>query len=378
MNPICTVVGARPNFMKMAPVMLELKRRGIDQQFVHTGQHYDRQMSDVFLEQLGMPHPDAYLGVGSGSHAVQTAAIMTAFESVCLEHHPELVIVAGDVNSTLACALVAAKMHIPVAHVEAGLRSFDRTMPEEINRVVTDHVSDLLFVSEPSGEANLRSERIAAEKIHFVGNTMIDSLRSHLAKALSLRPWADYDVEPGEYGLVTLHRPTNVDDEATARELSRALTDVARLIPLIFPIHPRALSRTSGVWHSMSGVRLIEPLGYLEFLGMMARAKLVITDSGGIQEETTALGVRCITVRPNTERPVTLTEGTNELVPPVRAEILAAVNRPSDRASHIPELWDGHAATRIVDVVQDWLCSRSCAPIVAHDAPATNEALIAD
>ncbi|MBL8132707.1 MAG: UDP-N-acetylglucosamine 2-epimerase (non-hydrolyzing) [Anaerolineae bacterium] len=348
---ICTVVGARPNFMKMAPVILELRRRGIPQVFVHTGQHYDARMSEIFFDQLGMPQPDVYLGVGSGSHADQTARIMTAFEKTCGDYAFKRLVVAGDVNSTLACALTAAKMGIPVAHVEAGLRSFDRDMPEEINRVLTDHLSDLLFTTEPSGAENLAREGISGDKVRYVGNSMIDSLRAHLDRALTQQPWTTYGFTPGSYGVVTLHRPSNVDTPETAREIAEAIGALGADLPLIFPIHPRTLSRGGDIWNGLGGVHIVDPLGYLEFLGLMARARLVITDSGGIQEETTALGVPCLTVRLNTERPVTLTEGTNRLVAPRRDVIVesarAVLNDPP--RGRIPELWDGHAAVRIVD-----------------------------
>ncbi|MBN1564065.1 MAG: UDP-N-acetylglucosamine 2-epimerase (non-hydrolyzing) [Anaerolineae bacterium] len=357
---ICTVVGARPNFIKMAPIILELKRRGIPQFFVHTGQHYDAKMSTIFFDELNMPQPDDYLGVGSGSHAEQTARILTAFEAVCVMQQPQLVMVAGDVNSTLACSLVAAKLQIPVAHVESGLRSFDRTMPEEINRVLTDHIADLLFTTEASGNENLRWEGIAPEKIHFVGNSMIDSLHTHLDKALARTPWIAFDVPPGAYGVVTFHRPSNVDDPATARELAHALARIGSTTRLIFPIHPRTKANSDGLWESLEGVTLVEPLGYLDFLGLMAKAKFVLTDSGGIQEETTALGVPCITVRHNTERPITLTEGTNQLVAPqADAIVRAAQQLPSGAEHNIPPLWDGHAAQRIVDVLQQWLASQA-------------------
>jgi len=355
MIDVCSVVGARPNFVKMAPVILQARKHGISQIVVHTGQHYDPQMSAVFFDDLEMPQPDIHLGVGSGSHAVQTAGIMVAFEKVCVDHTPRLVIVGGDVNSTLACALTAAKLNIPVAHVEAGLRSGDRSMPEELNRILTDHLSDLLFITESSGTRNLEREGIASEKMHFVGNPMIDSLVAHLPSALARKPWSEYDLQPGTYGLVTLHRPSNVDDPEKASELSNALTEVGLSLPLLFPAHPRTRANASGLCQSRPGVRVVEPLGYLNFLGLMARARIVITDSGGIQEETTALGVPCVTVRPNTERPITLTVGTNRLVPPGAKEIVSAVLEPRDRTGAIPELWDGQAGSRIMDVIVDWL-----------------------
>lgn len=335
-----------------------MARRQLPQLLVHTGQHYDAQMSAIFFEQLGMPPPHVYLGVGSGSHAQQTARIMTAFERVCLEHQPDLVVVGGDVNSTLACALAAAKLSIPVAHVESGLRSFDRTMPEEINRVLTDHIAELLFTTEASAHDNLAREGIAAEKIHFVGNTMIDSLRAHLESALALTPWRRFDLQPGEYGLVTFHRPSNVDVPEARQELASALAEIASKLPLVFPVHPRTLAQSNGLWESIVGLRITEPLGYLDFLGLMARAKVVITDSGGVQEETTALGVACVTVRPNTERPVTVTQGTNRLVKTERRAIVEAVSAPLERPGVVPDLWDGQAAPRVVNVVEIWLNAR--------------------
>ena len=351
---IFMVVGARPNFIKMAPVILEARRRGLAQFLVHTGQHYDQQMSRIFFDELGMPKPDANLGVGSSSHADQTARIMMAFEPLCLEHQPELVVVAGDVNSTLACALTAAKLEIPVAHVESGLRSFDRSMPEEINRVLTDHIAELLFTTEASGNANLLKEGLPPEYIHFVGNSMIDSLHSHLPRSLERRPWEAFELQPGTYGVVTFHRPANVDHPEIARDLARGLAEVGRQMPLLFPIHPRTLAQSGEVWHDLPGVRIVEPLGYLDFLGLMARARVVLTDSGGIQEETTALGVNCVTVRPNTERPVTLTQGTNQLVSTDPQKIAFAALNPPQRPASVPEKWDGHAAMRIVDVIAAW------------------------
>jgi len=359
---ICSVVGARPNFMKMAPVILELQRRGIPNLFVHTGQHYDAAMSTVFFDELGMPKPDIYLGVGSGSHAEQTACVMTAFEDVCTKHVPELVIVAGDVNSTLACALVAAKLHIPVAHLEAGLRSFDRTMPEEINRLLTDHISEILFTSEQQGNLNLRNEGIRQEKVFFVGNCMIDSLRTHLDAALSRTPWIHYQLAPGSYGLVTLHRPAVVDDPVKLDQLREVLCEIGQSVPLLFPIHPRTRKKVATLGKSWNPVKLVDPLGYLDFLGLMAKARIVLTDSGGIQEETTALGVPCATLRDNTERPSTVQVGTNKLagtnpigILSVARELLGSRNG----VAQIPELWDGKASIRVVDVVQSWLAKAS-------------------
>jgi UDP-N-acetylglucosamine 2-epimerase (non-hydrolysing) len=358
---ICFVVGARPNFMKMAPVILEARRRQLQHMSVHTGQHYDAAMSMIFFDQLGLPEPDVYLGVGSGSHAEQTAKVSIAFEQVCLGHRPELVVVGGDVNSTLACAVTAAKLCIPVAHVEAGLRSFDRTMPEEINRILTDHVSDLLFTSESSGTNNLLREGMPEEKIHFVGNCMIDSVRSHLASALALEPWRRFGLEPGRYAVLTLHRPAVVDDLATLSRFGQALQRIAERIPLVFPVHPRTRKQIDTSGHDWRPVRLVEPMGYLEFLGLMAKARLVLTDSGGIQEETTVLGVPCLTLRQNTERPVTVQIGTNRVVgidPHCIVSAVAEELSGSARPSRLPELWDGHAARRVVDAIEHWSRSR--------------------
>ncbi len=357
---ILTVVGARPNFVKMAPIISEINRRGMPQIFVHTGQHYDEKMSAVFFDELKMPRPDVYLGVGSGSHAQQTARVMTAFEPVLIDHDPKLVVVAGDVNSTLACALTASKLHIPVAHVEAGLRSFDRTMPEEINRVLTDHLAELLFITEPSGRENLRKEGIDPAKMHFVGNTMIDSLESFLPRALERQPWQTFGLHPDEYALVTLHRPANVDTPDALAEILSALEELARWQPVLFPAHPRTVARLQAWGLQPRGVRVIEPLGYLDFLGLMARARLVLTDSGGIQEETTALGVPCVTVRENTERPVTIEAGTNQLAGTSRGGILAAAARAGAKPAPTtrPELWDGRAAPRLVDVIEGWIGPR--------------------
>ncbi len=353
---ICNVVAARPNFMKMAPVVLELRRRGIESFLVHTGQHYDANMSDVFFEELGMPRPDVHLGVGSGAHGAQTAAVLSAFEQTCLERRPSLVVVAGDVNSTLAAGLAASKLRIPVAHVEAGLRSRDRSMPEEINRVLTDHLSDLLFVTEEDAIANLLAEGIAGEKMHHVGNCMVDTLLRHVDAAVSGAPWRRFALEPGDYGLLTLHRPSNVDDDQALRSLMDAINRISERLPIIFPVHPRTRDRLSRDSVPVAaGVVLCEPLPYLAFLGMMAKARCVLTDSGGIQEETTALGVPCLTLRENTERPITILEGTNKLVgtdPAAIEEGVSDVLAGRWRAGVRPELWDGRAATRIVDVLE--------------------------
>jgi len=354
---ICSVVGARPNFVKMAPIVLEARRRGISQIFVHTGQHYDTQMSKVFFDELQMPEPDIYLGVGSGSHAVQTARVMMAFEEVCQSHAFRLVIVAGDVNSTVACALTATKLHIPVAHVEAGLRSFDRQMPEEINRILTDHISDLLFITEPSGRKNLLDEGISQEKMYFVGNTMIDSLRTHLQVALQRAPWQQLGVEPGQYALVTLHRPANVDHPEVLRMIMKVLGGVGKKMPVLFPVHPRTRQRLAEFGIEPRNIRLVDPLGYLDFLGLMSKSRLVLTDSGGIQEETTALRVPCVTIRENTERPVTVEQGTNILAGTQQGNLEEAIDQAllGELQGQIPELWDGKAAFRVVDILENWL-----------------------
>ncbi len=357
---ICTVVGARPNFVKMAPILHELQRRGLPHLFVHTGQHYDQAMSGVFFDELSLPQPDVSLGVGSGSHAWQTAGVMTAFEPVLLERKPDLVLVAGDVNSTLACALTAAKLHIPVGHVESGLRSFDRRMPEELNRVLTDHLAELLFVTEPSGEENLAAEGIDLARVHFVGNTMIDTLERALPAARKLAAWERFNLPRGGYALTTLHRPANVDDRAAFAGFLSVLESLAGELPVLFPAHPRSLRRLETWGLAPQEVQLIPPLGYLEFLSLMSGARLVLTDSGGIQEETTALGVPCLTLRENTERPVTISQGTNRLAGTDPEPILqaAAETLADPPAGRRPERWDGNAAVRLVDVLAEWLARR--------------------
>ncbi len=362
MKVVC-VVGARPNFMKMAPVIDALTRAGRRPFVVHTGQHYDRNMSEVFVDQLGMPRPDVDLGVGSDSHTRQTARVMTAFEEVCGEQRPDLVLVGGDVNSTLAVSLVAAKLLVPVGHVEAGLRSFDRTMPEEINRVLTDHVSELLFTTEASAGANLAREGIAAEKVHLVGNCMVDSVLRHLDRARAEAPWSGLGLQPGGYALLTLHRPSNVDDAGALAELLGTIKAIAERLPVLFPVHPRTAARIRDAGIAVgSGLRLTEPLPYLTFLGLMAGARLVLTDSGGIQEETTVLGVPCLTLRWNTERPVTVELGTNRLVGTDRAAIAGAVDEVLAgrwRRGERPPLWDGAAAERIAAVIEGWWGGRT-------------------
>jgi UDP-N-acetylglucosamine 2-epimerase (non-hydrolysing) len=345
------VVGARPNFMKTAPVMRALADRGIWQTLVHTGQHYDPNMSDVFFRELGIPAPDVNLQVNGGSHAQQTAAIMIRFEPVAIERRPDLVMVYGDVNSTIAAALVCAKLGIRIAHVEAGLRSFDRTMPEEINRILTDQISDVLFTPSPDASEHLKREGIKEDKIYLVGNVMIDTLVRMLPKAEAI----PIDV-PERYVLVTMHRPGNVDDKTFMLGMLDALSDVAETMPVLFPVHPRTRQRLSdfGVSIHDNGIRWMEPLSYLGFLKLQMRAAAVITDSGGIQEETTFLGIPCITMRDNTERPVTVTLGTNRLlgrnVNVLRRELQGIADGKRAHAS-IPPLWDGRAAERIADIV---------------------------
>lgn len=359
---VCNVVGARPNFMKIAPIVQEFRRRDMSQILVHTGQHYDANMSQIFLEELSLPKPDIYLGVGSDTHARQTARIMVAFEEVCQQHRPDLVVAGGDVNSTLAVALVAAKLQIPLAHVEAGLRSFDRTMPEEINRVVTDHISDLLFTTEQSANENLRREGISEERIHFVGNCMMDTLMKHVDVATQRSPWQMFDLKPDGYALLTLHRPSNVDDREALISLTDAINEVSRRLPILFPAHPRTRERLIqwGI-HLAPSVHLCEPLPYLTFLGLMVKARFVLTDSGGVQEETTVLNIPCLTLRWNTERPVTTISGTNRLVGTNSEDIYRSVETvlvgkwPLGKC---PPLWDGQAAHRIADVIEAWGAAR--------------------
>lgn len=340
--------------MKAAPVLRALQVRGAAQQLVHTGQHYDSAMSDAFFKQLGMPAPDHNLEVGSCSHAQQTALIMQRFEPLLLENRPAMVVVYGDVNSTVACAITATKLGIPVAHVEAGLRSFDRSMPEEINRLLTDQISDLLFTPSPDGDENLIKEGIARENIHLVGNVMIDTLVRLLPEARAAFEALPVEYRSGDYILATFHRPSNVDDERYLRAILDAMAQLVDKYKVIFPVHPRTRARLAAAnYQPPSGLHLIDPLGYLEFLGLQEKAKLVLTDSGGVQEETTWLGVPCVTVRPNTERPVTITMGTNRLCATETEAILAAVSAAmTDKRQHsIPPLWDGHAAERIAEIL---------------------------
>ena len=355
---VLSVVGTRPNFIKIGALHRAFEAHpALGPRLVHTGQHYDARMSEVFFEQLELPEPDLYLGVGSGTHAAQTAATMIALEEVFLSERPDVVVVVGDVNSTLAGALVAAKLHLPLVHVEAGLRSFDRTMPEEINRLVTDRLADVLYVTEASGQENLRREGHADDQIVFAGNVMIDSLVRFRGKAAALDTAASFGLEAGGYVLMTMHRPANVDDPAALARLVEIVHAVTALAPVVFPVHPRTRARLEAEGHlgallALGGLHLAEPLGYLEFLSLMQSAALLVTDSGGIQEETTFLQVPCITLRDNTERPVTLTLGTNELLPLDATPIVAAVKKALAgdwKQGVIPPLWDGHAAERIAD-----------------------------
>ncbi|MCS7047936.1 MAG: UDP-N-acetylglucosamine 2-epimerase (non-hydrolyzing) [Verrucomicrobiae bacterium] len=358
---VLNVVGARPNFMKMAPLMWAYREypEEFEPVLIHTGQHYDANMSDAFFEQLGLPEPDVYLGIGSGSHGEQTGRMLIELEKVMQRDRPDLVVVVGDVNSTLAGALAAAKLCIPVAHVEAGLRSFDPTMPEEINRKLTDAISEYLFITSEDARENLVREGVAAEKIYFVGNVMIDTLMrmKDLAARLDVRSKLGLD---GEFGFVTLHRPSNVDERETLAGILQALRTIQEELPLVFAVHPRTRARMEqfGFWQEVSDLprlKVTEPLAYLDSLCLMQHARLVLTDSGGVQEETTALGVPCLTLRKNTERPVTVTEGTNTLVgtdPDRIVEAAREVIRSRGKRGRVPKLWDGKAAQRIVEVLR--------------------------
>ena len=363
---VMLVAGARPNFIKVAPVLRALAARGTFRiSLVHTGQHYDDAMSGAFFKLLDLPEPDENLNVGSASHAVQTARIMERFEPLLEERRPDCIVVFGDVNSTAACALVASKMLVPAVHVEAGLRSFDRTMPEEINRIVTDAICDLLLTSEPAGKPNLLAEGRPAESIVEIGNVMIDSLEYMRPRMEDLAPWERYGLSRGGYGLVTLHRPSNVDDPAVLRRVLGCLERCADDVPLVFPLHPRTRARIGDSGQTLDGgLRLVDPVDYLESLALQAGAKVVFTDSGGIQEESSHLGVPCLTLRPNTERPVTVDKGTSTLVSndPERIEtafqsILAGGYK---KAQPIP-LWDGHAAERAAAAIEEWIKARSSA-----------------
>ena len=376
LGPVVCVVGARPNFMKMAPVLRAFAshRPAVPAVLVHTGQHYDRDMNDRLFEDLRLPRPDINLGVGSGTHAVQTSEVMKRFEPVLDECKPSCILVVGDVNSTLACTLVGVKKGIPVAHVEAGLRSYDRDMPEEINRVLTDQIADLLYTTERSALANLQREGITAERVHFVGNVMIDSLLANLEFARSpavILTGAGANAAMAEagagYGVVTLHRPSNVDQLETLGPLLSVLREVSEKLPLVFALHPRTRANIErfGLEEFVSGPRmvLLPPQGYLEMLGLMSHARVVLTDSGGLQEETTALGIPCLTMRENTERPITVKQGTNTMVGRDRAAILGGVDEilaGGGKSGRVPELWDGHAAERIAAHLAGWLVARHC------------------
>lgn len=347
------VVGARPNYMKAAAVMRAAREAGCAQKLVHTGQHYDARMSDVFFADLGLPRPDAFLGIGSGSHAEQTAKAMLGLEPLLAEEQPDWVVLVGDVNSTVAAALTAAKLGLRAAHVEAGLRSFDRAMPEEVNRIVTDALADLLLTPSPDADAHLLAEGRPPEAIRHVGNVMIDVLDQHLDEARARTVWRRFDLAPHQYAVLTLHRPANVDEPERLGRLLALVAEVGAMMPVVFAVHPRTRSRIEQAGNAIpSGLRLIEPLGYVDFLGLLDGARLALTDSGGIQEETTALGVPCLTLRENTERPITVTEGTNALVgdDPRRLRQALDAALASKRAEHPrrPALWDGHAAERVV------------------------------
>jgi UDP-N-acetylglucosamine 2-epimerase (non-hydrolysing) len=359
---IYTVVGARPNFMKAAPVHAAFSRAGVAHEIIHTGQHYDAAMSHVFFDELNMPRPTIDLGVGSGSHAEQTAAVMVGLEKFFVERRPRAVLVVGDVNSTLAASLVAAKLGIFVGHIEAGLRSNDWTMPEEVNRVVTDSVADLLLTPSPDADRNLLAEGCAPETIARVGNVMIDTLMEHLPRARALDLPGKLGLPAGGYAVVTLHRPSNVDDPSVLRGILAALTRIAERLPVVFPVHPRTRKNIEALGLALAdnpGIRLTEPQGYLEFLSLTSRARLVMTDSGGLQEESTVLGIPCLTLRKNTERPITIEEGTNVLVGTDPETIVSEAERALGdgelNGRRIPALWDGQAAGRIVDAVMSRL-----------------------
>jgi UDP-N-acetylglucosamine 2-epimerase (non-hydrolysing) len=355
------IVGARPNFVKIAPILRALARRAhFLPRLIHTGQHYDVAMSRGFFEDLEIPEPDRHLEVGSGTHAAQTARIMERYEPVLLEERPDLVLVVGDVNSTLACSLVAVKLGVAVAHVEAGLRSFDRTMPEEINRILTDAIAEHLFITCRDAELNLRREGVAPARIHFVGNVMIDALLESLPLAAARRTPERFGLAGGSYAVATIHRPSNVDDAIGLERVIAVLRGVAAMLPVVFPVHPRTEARArdlglADALRSVPGLTVVPPLRYLEFQDLMRQARLVLTDSGGIQEETTVLGIPCLTLRPNTERPITIAQGTNRLVGTDPATILAAaasaLAAPQRESPPRIELWDGRAAERIAAVL---------------------------
>ncbi len=367
---IACIVGARPNFMKIAPILRAMAAHdNLKPVLIHTGQHYDKNLSDIFFDELGIARPDISLGIGSGSHARQTADVMVAVETVLIEAGQQgdpfnMLLVVGDVNSTAAAAIAASKLHIPVAHVEAGLRSFDREMPEEINRLITDAISDLLFVSEPAGVENLKREGHDNEKIFLVGNVMIDTLMTQVERARQQNTLARLVLNPGHFGMVTLHRPSNVDHPELLGGLVDVLVEIADEMPLVFPIHPRTLGRLKqfGLYERISesaGIKALEPLGYLDFLCLTSQARVIVTDSGGLQEESTALGVPCLTMRENTERPITVTQGTSTLIghsAQLLKSNLRSVLDGTYKIGSCPELWDGRAAGRIAEI----LAKREC------------------
>jgi UDP-N-acetylglucosamine 2-epimerase (non-hydrolysing) len=376
MSGLFLVAGARPNFMKIAPLYARLREvRDLDTQIVHTGQHYDEAMSEVFFRQLGLPHPHISLTVGSAPHGAQTGRVLERFEAALIERQPAAVVVVGDVNSTLACALATAKLQYPdgsrplLVHVEAGLRSRDRSMPEEVNRVLTDAISDVLFITEESAAANLLHENVAASRIHFVGNVMIDCLVNAWPQIEAQCAWENLGLTPQTYGVVTLHRPSNVDRGDVLTKIVADLIDIARRLPLVFPVHPRTRERLRGAGMTdHSGIRLVDPLGYLEFMSLVSAAQIVITDSGGIQEETTYLSVPCLTLRDNTERPVTISHGTNILVGSRPVDLARTAFDTLGRhepPKPPPPLWDGHASERIVQVLREVMNWRSDALMVA-------------
>lgn len=356
---IIAVVGTRPNFVKMRSVIKSLDEIGFNVILVHTGQHYDKNMSTSFFKDLELPSPNFFLNVNKGSRVTQIAKIMIEFDKVCQDTHPAMVIVAGDVNSTLACALSAYANNIKVAHVESGLRSFDLKMPEEMNRILTDKLSNLLFVTEKSGLINLENEGFDKKKIHFVGNSMIDSLKVYLNRAIDLKPWENFDLKEGNYCLVTLHRPSNVDDKEKILQIIDLINEVSKKISLIFPVHPRTFALLNKFRLRISkNIKLIKPLSYIEFLGLMSKAKVVLTDSGGIQEESTFLGVQCITYRNNTERPSTIENGTNHLVGDNNDSVFEVLNQVLTGAHKIGseiEKWDGRAGERIAKIISKYL-----------------------
>jgi len=362
---IDVIAGARPNFMKVAALFAVADQfPNIELRLIHTGQHYDANMSDVFFSDLGLPKPIRHLDVGSGSHATQTADVMTRYEQWVMETRPDLTLVVGDVNSTVACAIVAAKLHIPVAHVEAGLRSFDRTMPEEINRVLTDSISDFLFVTEPSGMINLAHEGRPAEAIHMVGHVMIDTLLRMREKAADLVVYQRYGKRPGEYAFLTMHRPANVDDPVQLATIIEQIEWLAQRTAIIFPVHPRTRSRLSDSGliarlEALDDMYLIDPVGYLEAVCLVDSARMVVTDSGGLQEESSALGVPCLTLRDSTERPITITEGTNTLIADdwdlFRQRVIAILDQSSDHTPSMIPYWDGRAGERILRILSEQL-----------------------